>query len=495
MKIVGFRILVAEDEIPDQIEQEVRAVMGSTPYELSTVATYDRASAALADTRFDLVLLDIRLKDVLWAGLQVLDSYWNLLSAHNTPVVVYSAKDDVIRALESFASGNGPIWFHNKGAADDHTLRDKIAVLLRRRARHLCETVDATSARALLDSKSRRLCVMIAGTKWSVASLVAPFLYKLPEEGKISREAVIRSLFPGNDLIRVLTYWFKAQQKVICLWPPSPMYGLTPLATYHCGAPTSPMDALMHHSEDHHATYSSAGDVALKDLQVIKLLVTEKVAKYFREYIEAAKCWTGILGGTAEATRRSQFKKTVTFKFGTDVLEVIAAAFKTKTQTVEIGKAFLGKELYCAPDMSTEPPQPSVAVAAKKIAESLSDHVKGEVMIALKADTSVLAASKATVVTMPNLCLIISHQGTPCAPSEEISSWFQARHSLGQAAKLLRGYATWTVLSKSDGVPRSYEAVSGQDCTNPESLWSEFNSDGKATVIHVLRFGMPLFVE
>ena len=52
--------------------------------------------------------------------------------------------------------------------------------------------------------------IEVGGQKWSLESLLAPFAYQLSGEAAIGREALTCSLFPSDDRVRVLSFWFKA---------------------------------------------------------------------------------------------------------------------------------------------------------------------------------------------------------------------------------------------------------------------------------------------
>jgi len=496
-------------DITESLKRWIASLFGGNSIELTNVDTEAAAVDLLEkpNLQYDVALIDLDLgPDNQRGGIRVMARTWDKMSKAGTVPIIYSANVKAREPFAEIAEFGRPFQMVLKAEYKHETvgrhwndsLREPLIRALRKRVWDHCQEGPEPASVKELRENFGTASVCIKKTSWSVASLLSPFLVALSSEHTPTRDDVIRALFPSDDLIRVLTYWFKAQQEMICWWPNNQMYGLTPLAGYHVGIPTGPMDALMHDPNHLPPTYRTAGEAALKDLQVIKLLVKDQVGEHFRRYIEAAMTWPHMV----EMERVTEFKKTVMFKLEDDVLETIRGRVPCREE-IKVPRGLLGKELYCAPDMSSGCLQrePVVTVAARKIAESIKDHAGGEVVVTIDSDRPVLVEKNTSMMhLLPNLYLAIAHQGTPCAASEDLSHWFDAVHSLGQAAELLRGYMTWTVLSKADktdSTPRSHEAVLGQNCGDlvARALWKRFNPEGSFNVIHVLQFGLPLFLK
>lgn len=515
----GFRrlcILLVEDNnrtengvsnhgITASFQRWIASLFRGNCIQIATTEYEDSAVALLTnpETPYDVALIDLDLGPTNQrGGIRVMARAWDSMVDVGTVPIIYSGNAKAREPFKEIAEIGRPFQMVLKGAYEpdikdgtahwDDSLRKPLIEALRKRARqHSQEGADPRSVQALHHSSSTP-SVIINGTEWSTQSLLAPFLHALPgENSSLTPEAAVRGLFPSNDLIRIFTYWFKAQQKVLCLWPDLSMYGLTTLKNYHCGAPTGPMDALMHDPTVGKPTYGAAGEAARKDLQVLNLLVEKKIVAYFEEYIGTSEKWTTISGNPEAQKARDTLKGRVMFKMG-KIRQILSRKALNVEVELRVAEGILNRELYCAPHFTTN--KPVVIVAATMIAESLLSVVTGKMRIVIDADGELFGRPDTVGTTLPHLNVAICHQGQPCKPDEEISSWFQAGHSLGQAAKLLKGYATWTVLSKNDPVPRSHEAIFGQNCGNTEELWKRFDPAKTANVIHVLRFGIPLFV-
>lgn len=457
------------------------------------VMSEDEAVSALCTQEYDIALVDLHLgPDNPFGGANVLVRAWSSVGRGRTELLLYSGEPSVQDAYKSFEMDGGPFRFVLKGEYDPNRPDDHCACLerplvegLRHRSKTICQGAVPATVRSQSGPPS---VILIDGKNWDLNSLLAPWMCRLTGEPAPERELIFTSLFPSDDLIRIFTYWFKAQAGQMHLWPNTSMYGLKPLEEYHCGCPTGPMDALMHTAVAETKAYARAGEVALEDLQIIKLLAERKVVDDFKTYIAAAKSWDGIVN-----TTRDEFKNTVKFEFG-EILDAFTRSLHAPCPvfipaTLE---AILPMELYCAPETPSK--KPAIMVAAAKIAESLTDHAGINCGITIKADSKVFTQRNDTDTDLPYVTFAIRHDGEPCPPSKDIGDWFKKGRSLGQAAELLKGYATWTVLSKADGIPRSHEAILGLELSADRAadLWNVF-ADDRTNVIHILRFGIPLF--
>ena len=105
---ITWRILVVDDE-PD-VCRSIARYLGREGFEVDTVANGDAMYAVLADTKIDLIVLDLRLP-----GKDGLTLARELRQSSTIPIIMLTAKDDVIDrvvGLESGADDYVPKPFH-----------------------------------------------------------------------------------------------------------------------------------------------------------------------------------------------------------------------------------------------------------------------------------------------------------------------------------------------------------------------------------------------
>lgn len=497
-----LRILVIDDNDPDTCIELIRslliACLGDKNFRIDTPLTYLEGESHLTSGRpYDLVLLDLRLdKEHRWGGCELLDRHWQSIQANGSKIILYSGKPDAIEAFESFSSGRGPFLFYSKASASEpgEGFGHHVVRLLRDRVKALCQRASLNSAVAVIKSNVPE--VLIDGEAWSVDSLLAPWTCPLPGEAARERESIVRSLFPSNNLVRVLSYWFKGQA---FMWPNDAMYGLSPLAPYHLGATSGPLDALMHAPNLPHTPprFPAAAQTALDDLESLGLRLTAPFAEYLREYLTFAKEWTDI--GTLEASRVEECKDSVMFR-----LSDVKWIFESEGAEIETSRIprwdligeyeFYSPATYTSLDNGLGRFHPSLKYAASRLAQSVKERANGVWSVAFDVEGELVSFNRPT--DFPFLVIAVCHAGTPFGDAPSIIASFNSGtgRALHDASEALQGCAHWYILSGENGRMHAYEAPSDPGTLRSEDaneLWDRFNKDGIWHVIHVLKVGMP----
>jgi len=324
---------------------------------------------------------------------------------------------------------------------------------------------------------------------WSVKSLFAPWLRSLSgNQEEVSPDTLLAVLFPCDDLIRVFSYWLKAQA---FHWPSQGMYGLTSLCCYHFEKPTGPMDALTHPpwKKDGHAQFQHAGKNALKDLASLSSGLEEPVTAHLECYIRTAKDWNQL-----DQVVESRFKKTVSFQ-----LAELAKIFENEGATVEnsqVQRSF-NCDYYCPPygPFSTDTLfEPAVKFAMQCLAHSAKEHKRDQAWEVVFTSDEPLSASQCPG-TFPYLFLVVCLTSDPDKVlNKDAEGWFKPGHHLFKAKAALKGCGQWFILTGTDGrlqLPPK-PVLGGLDANEAHDLWNKFNCKKQWNVLHILKLGMPV---
>lgn len=476
--------------------------LGSRGYDKEYALSYEEAvenlelRAGLAEGRkylpYDLILFDLHLGDKLeYGGTKLLAEYWKVLQESGTRALLYSGKTDAfVEPYLPFQIPDGPFLFTRK--IPETVWAEKILLLLRARVNELCSRAPLGSARNILDGGSKG--VRIDGEDWSVESLLAPWLSPAVETGrKQKREALIRMLFPENDMIRIFSYWFKART---FLWDSEQMFGLSPLALYHCGAKTGPMDALLHTPEfPNNVMFGVASKAARSDLDMLRAGLNSEFVRDIDAYLNQSQVWRAAdqMDEAAAVALKEKVKFTLS-----DVSDIFKRTLGEGVHKFSNFESFSDIEFYCPAHYGAGSAEPAILYALKRLWQSVVKHsgVKsgGECEVLFGVEGS-LTRDRASGAATPYFIITIRHNGPACeGPS--LASWFPERHrghGLFDAKEALRGLAQWTVLSRGEGKPKYYSPLQPNSVVEEEALklWNTYNADDQWNVIHVLRFGFP----
>jgi CheY-like chemotaxis protein len=453
---------------------------------------------------YDLILFDINLGgDEKWGGIKLLVKHWQSIQAKTSKVMVYSGKLEGTEAFTHFSSGQGPFLFQVRQDPErvGEAFERSIIYLLRDRTRALCQRASLKSVLEMKAGLSSTL--QIDNEDWSVDSLLAPWRFPLAGEAKHSDEAIKLKLFPGDDLIRVVSYWFKART---LSFPSTSMYGLCPLAFYHLSVLASPMDALMHDPWKNgiSSCYVEAADIALKDHQILKDRFPEKFNDELITYINAARKWTYITGIPEAEQRVKALKNSVEFRLanviGTieDVVNKSSGSTRRNLVTnVSNVSSVAGFEFYCPAYYSEAGlAEPVIIFGFRALTRSVMERSINSIGLTMDYDGRLYSTTPTEL--FPYLYISLAHDGKPCPPNQSISSWFEAGRrgrDLYEAKEAFKGCGQWYVLSGNNSKLQSYETPMDPGHildSEAAALWDRFNSEGKWNVVHVLKFGLPV---
>lgn len=269
------------------------------------------------------------------------------------------------------------------------------------------------------------------------------------------------------------------------------MYGLSALTTYHFEKPTGPMDALMHNptSKEFNPRFSTAGPVALDDIELLRLRVDANICRAISDYVEEAKLWEEITRDKDEKVER--LKNLVAFR-----LRNIKEIFSGKGAQVKtsISNSMLNFEFYCPPNSDLS--MPTVLYAMNCFAGSVASRAGGRWEVELSWEGQPFSHQRPT--ELPYLMVTTSHAGVPCAAGESISdAWFPPDHSghgLVDARDALKGCAQWFVMCGNDGMLETFDAPMDPGSLTEEeanSLWDKFNENKTWNVVHVMKLAFP----
>ena len=510
-----LNILLIDDDSPSgcvvALKTALTACLGKDNYWIDHPSTYAKGHLELQSlTVYDLILFDVRLDgEYIWGGCELLDRHWQSIQDKGSKILLYSGKDTAIEAYRAFGSGRGPFLFHGK--ADElepgRSFESDILRLLRDRVRSLCQRASLQSAVAVV--KKNSLFVTIDEQVWSVESLIAPWLCPLPGEATREREFVLRSLFPGNNLVRVLSYWFKGREFV---WPSDAMYGLSMLAPYHLGVSSGPMDALTHDTfiPDVPMRFALAAQTALDDLESLRNKLNKEFEDHLRGYINLAKSWVEV--DEVEMAAMASFKSSVMF-----TLSDIAWIFETKGARIDTSRIqgpqsdtagthlwdligqyeFYSPAVYADSDGGAGCFHPSLKYAASRLAQSAKKRAGGVWSVAFDIEGELVSFERPT--DFPFLLIAVCHAGVPFQDAAGTIGSIRAiraghGHALRDAIDAVHGCAHWYILSGETGQMHVYEAPDDPGSLTQgyaDELWHRFNAEGIWHVIHVLKIGMP----
>ena len=143
-------LLVVED---DEIQRKaIVELIGNGDVNIRTVSSASEALAALADTRFDCVVLDLGLPDM--AGAELISEMRRQLD-YEPPIIVYTGKELVAAERHDLASATDAVII--KGVSSPEQLFDMTSLFLHRSRERMAE-----AKRALLDA-AREHDVILAG--------------------------------------------------------------------------------------------------------------------------------------------------------------------------------------------------------------------------------------------------------------------------------------------------------------------------------------------
>lgn len=478
--------------------------LGSEAYHKEYALSYESAQEfltlrkGLAKGReylpYDLILFDLHLgDDHKYGGTQLLAEFWEAIQESGTKALVFSGKvDEFVEPYLPFTTPGGPFLFTKKIPADE--LAEKILILLRSHVKEMCNRAPLGSAHNIIKYNARR--VTIDGELWSVDSLISPWLFREGELKKTrqTREALIRLLFPDDDLVRIFSYWFKART---FLWSSDRMYGLSPLDNYHCGEKTGPMDALLHAPEfSEKAMFAEAARAAKSDLEPLRAGLHPNFIKEVEDYINKAERWRN--GEQIDEQAAENLKAKVVFTFS-KVYKIFDKTAGVNLLTFDGYEDVSACEFYCPAYYSGGGAKPAIIHALERLWSSIRKHsgVKNgnecEVAFDFEGD---LIRRREEPERFPYFTITIRHKGPECK-EDSISSWFPERHrghGLFDAKEALRGLAQWVIISKSKEPLKFYSPLRPGSLSETEALdyWAKSNSGGHAwNVVHVLRFGFP----
>jgi hypothetical protein len=478
--------------------------LGSEAYSKEYALSYENAleflnlRKGLAKGReylpYDLILFDLHLgNEHKYGGTQLLAEYWAAIRESGAKSLVFSGKvDEFVEPYLPFMTPGGPFLFTKKIPADE--LAEKILILLRERVKELCYRAPLGAAHDLIKGNSRR--VWIDGEPWSVNSLISPWLFREGELRKTrqTREALIRILFPDDDLVRIFSYWFKARA---FLWDSDQMYGLSPLDDYHCGDPTGPMDALLHAPEDsERVMFADAARAAKSDLELLRAGLHPDFVKEVEDYIKKAERWKS--GEQIDEQAAEHLKAKVMFTLSR-VCNVFEKTAGVKLLTFDGYQDISACEFYCPAYYSGGSAKPAVIHALERLWSSISkrSNVKksGKCEVALEFEGD-LIRRRQEPGSFPYFTITIRHDGPECKEGS-ISSWFPERHrghGLFDAKEALRGLAQWFIMSKGKEPFKFYAPLQPGSLSEEDArkYLAKSNRGGRAwNVVHVLRFGFP----
>jgi DNA-binding response OmpR family regulator len=171
------KILIVDDE--EAIRFSLEELLARDGYQVVAVESGERALASLATERFDLALLDLRLKGI--SGLEVLAGLRE--QAHDTAVIVLTAHGSLETAIDALRQGAHDYLLKPCDAA---SLRESVRTALRKRERELRQ-------QALLLQVEQSLTASLEEIR---AAVVQPLLAPEPE-----RDATPPSLRRGGLVV------------------------------------------------------------------------------------------------------------------------------------------------------------------------------------------------------------------------------------------------------------------------------------------------------
>jgi len=193
------RVLIVDDE--PQILRALRINLSVRGYDVTTAATGDAALRAAADTRPDVIVLDLGLPDI--DGLEVLAGLrgWN-----DTPVIVLSARSDSTEKVAALDAG-----------ADDYVTKpfamDEFLARLRAAVRRGAASVDSDEPVVETDSFTVDLAakkvikngteVHLTPTEWGMLEMLVRNRGKLVGRDELLKEVWGRSYAKETHYLRV----------------------------------------------------------------------------------------------------------------------------------------------------------------------------------------------------------------------------------------------------------------------------------------------------
>lgn len=512
-----LRMLLVDDDDPPGCREAVLVMVNrifpnsriGSLCELDEAYTFDLADEYIGGGNgYDLILLDVRLNDNHeWGGIELLDKHWSRINQIGTRIIVYSGKHAAKTAFEWFSSGRGPFLFSKKDSEFDGgpELLNQLARLLRSRVQSLCQRAHVT-----WDESGLVRTVKIDGKPWNIDSLVAPFLYLIPGEREVKRELVIAALFPGSNLVRMCSYFFKARAFA---WPEDSVYGLTKMQPYHCGggSKTSALDALMHEPNGPQQ-FQSAYERAIADLESIGRCRELKCSQKIRDYAVAVvnnygnRIWSDLDQHAKQLFTESadEFKKSFRFSLR-DLLDTLSTRGIAGPEKLPSDlESYSWNELYCPPS-SFDESVPTVVHGLCELAKSISSrihfegrpgNVRGSADHQVEGLGSLATSQNNREQELPTIRIIIRHNGAACQPHESIRGWFEAGsgHGLSDARESLKGCANWYVLSGSGGKITACDSVMAWgmlDSNVASEWWSRWSDAGRWNVVHIVDLPVP----
>lgn len=480
-----LRVAIVEDDggVAATVEGLLQEALGKGtfyPWRPSkSEGTYDEAVEVLAKREFDLVVLDVKLRDTAgrkdreyYGGMKIEKQFREKFDRVGTKRIVYSSR--LPELVDVIAEAPDTTWFPKAVGPD---LSPVMVEALQRRAASLaakCSVAEREHARGGSTE------VEIDGKQWEVRSLCSPYANAAKAAG--NEQLIIEQLF-GTEWIRLLSYWFKGQDYE---WPGVPMYGLSWGFYNHlgkAGAKSGVMDALTHGAKPGSSVFDpdKAMALATRECSVLRSLDEGRVETDVLQFLEKRAA-----SGAGTFSNRFAFTLNGLSTKRNAALEVVPWSVRDWKKTIN-------RKYYCGTTLGKNALERGFELLTESVATN--GHCSDLRMVMWSADC--LRGRFAEVGRLPEAWIAVAARQDGPVDAKGSQGWFDTggRHSLAAVRGAVAPYVDWFIVgSNGRREPEWWWSPTGSTCdvgSQLGELWAAVKGN-ELTVGHMWRLKLPL---